>query len=95
MNDDHFKPAEGVTIANALEYAEAIDQATRRDVKVIPKGERALSISVIAASLRLISDQLLKTRDYMIQTGKADPLSEEQLLMIKMIFRRAREKGEN
>lgn len=89
-----FKPSDNVTIGNAIQYAEAIDKATKRDVERVPKNERALSLSVIAATLRLVSDQILKRRDILIDQGQADPITEDQQLLIKMIFRRAAENQE-
>lgn len=86
-----FKQEDSVTIGNAIQYAEAIDNATKRDVERVPKNERALSLSVIAATLRLVSDQILKRRDILIEEGQADPITEDQQLLIKMIFRRAAE----
>ena len=92
MNENDFKPAEGVNIVNAFRYVEAIEEAVMRDVMQLGKSERSMIVGMIAGALRLAADHLGEFRANLEATGEADHPSEEQILQLKMIFRRAREK---
>lgn len=92
MNENDFKPAEGVNITNAYSYIAAIEEAVRRDVMLVDKKERSMLVGMVAGALRLAADQLGEFRANLEATGQADRPSEEQFLRLKMIFRRAREK---
>ena len=86
-----FKPAEGVTLLNAMEYATAIEDAVRDEIMTVPVEQRSAIIGMVAVTLKLTLSSLLAFRDSLEQQGLASPPTEEQLLQIKMIMRRAAE----
>ena len=86
-----FKPAEGVTLLNAMEYAAAIGDAVRDEITVLPVEQRSVVIGMVAATLEMTRNSLLKFRDNLERQGLATPPSDEQLLQIRMIMRRAAE----
>lgn len=95
MKEPDFSPAEGVDITTALRYIQAIEEAVKRDASSLDKSERSMMIGLIAGTMRKAADGLGEYRAHLEAVGLADPPTEEQLLQLRMIFRRALEKSEN
>ena len=87
--DNDFKPAEGVTLDNCLRYIEAIEQAAARDISRIGKGERSMILGVVSAALSNAANKIDKVRNEMEEKGQALPVTPEQKIMARMLFRLA------
>lgn len=93
MMNEEFEIPPGVTIVNALRYVNAIEQAVKREITRIPKSERGMVTAMVAGALRVSSDALNNLREKMEKTGEADPITDEQRLQLRMLFRNAMEKN--
>ena len=91
MSKSKFKPANGVTIDNAIEYAASIDKAVMEGIDTIPIDQRSIVIGMVAITLELTRKTLLAFKDKLEREGRATPPTEEQLLKIQMLMRRAAE----
>lgn len=95
MKDKFDIPQDIVTIDNALRFILAIEQAVYRDLNKLGKSNKALAASIVGAALDNASHSIMTKVDSMVKNGEAEPLSEEQLLHLKLLFRRAHEDKEN
>lgn len=69
---------EGVTLENCLRYINTIEEVVMRDIKSLPKEDRAVVLSAVVASL-LISARILRNyRDKLVSEGEADELTEAE-----------------
>ena len=91
MSKIKFKPANGVTIDNAIEYAASIDKAVMEGIDTIPIDQRSIVIGMVAITLELTRKTLVAFKDKLEMEGRATPPTEEQLLKIQMLMRRAAE----
>lgn len=85
--DNEFKPADGVTIDNAIRYVEAVEQAVKRDIRRLPKNERSFILGMMAGALRLASDSLATFRKSLEDQGASSPMSDDQKLQLRLLLR--------
>ena len=84
-----FIPADGVTIENALRYLEAIEQAIKRDITLLPKSDRSMMLGIMGGSLAQASENIFNFRQSMEKSGDSLPTTEEQKELIRATFRQA------
>ena len=89
MKDNDFTPAEGVTIDNCLRYIAAIEEAAKRDIALVNKGERAMTLGLVSSALSNAAASLNKLRKDMEEKGQAPPITTEQKIMARILFRLA------
>ena len=88
-----FTPAEGVTIDNALEYLQAIENAIRCGITRLPISERSMMLGILSGSIAQTAEALNQFRKDMEKTGTATPATEEQKLQLRMMIRMAAAKN--
>ena len=89
MKDNDFTPAEGVTIDNCLRYIAAIEEATRRDIALVKKSDRSMTLGLVSSALSNAADSISKLRKDMEEKGQAPPITTEQKIMARILFRLA------
>lgn len=91
MNKIDFKPAEGVTIENVIEYATAIESAVREGIYDLPIDQRSITIGMVLMTLKMTMTSLADFREKLEKDGLSTPPSKEQSLEVQMLMRRALE----
>ena len=80
---------EEITIENAIDHIEKLNDAVRKDAMTLGKDTRSMAISLIAAVMAVTAEDLKNFQSGLEASGEATPISEEQRGSIRAILSEA------